>query len=229
MAARGRRSDRRRRAALRPPGRPGAATRKDRRRFWLAIAAGRSSEDAARDGGVSQAVGSRWAQKAGGMPPSHLAPSAPPSGRHLSFAEREEIALLRARGHGVREIGRRTGRAGSTISRERRRTASTRGGSLEYRATTAQWHADRAARRPKAAKLATNGALRRYVEDRLAGRIARPDKTAIEGPRVAWKGRRHGRRRPRRWARAWSPEQIARRLWIDFPEDETMRVSHEAI
>ena len=28
---------------------------------------------------------------------------------------------------------------------------------------------------------------------------------------------------------AWSPEQIACRLPIDFPEDETMRISHEAI
>lgn len=28
---------------------------------------------------------------------------------------------------------------------------------------------------------------------------------------------------------AWSPEQIARRLPIDFPDDNTMRISHEAI
>ncbi len=35
--------------------------------------------------------------------------------------------------------------------------------------------------------------------------------------------------RNRRWAQAWSPEQIARRLSVDFPEDETMRISHEAI
>src|SRR5207245_1481194 len=38
-----------------------------------------------------------------------------------------------------------------------------------------------------------------------------------------------GRRQPRRWARAWSPEQIARRLPRDFPDDEAMRISHEAI
>jgi IS30 family transposase len=28
---------------------------------------------------------------------------------------------------------------------------------------------------------------------------------------------------------AWSPEQIARRLPVDFPDDVTMRISHEAV
>ena len=36
-------------------------------------------------------------------------------------------------------------------------------------------------------------------------------------------------RKRRRWANAWSPEQIARRLPGDFPDDATMRISHEAI
>jgi len=27
----------------------------------------------------------------------------------------------------------------------------------------------------------------------------------------------------------WSPEQISNRLKVDFPEDESMRISHEAI
>jgi transposase len=119
------------------------ARREDRRRFWTAIAAGRSSEDAAVEVGVSPAVGVRWFREAGGMPPSTLARSSgPPSGRYLSFAEREEVALWRAQGHGVREVARRLGRAASTVSRELRRNAATRGGGLEYRATTAQWHAE---------------------------------------------------------------------------------------
>ena len=33
----------------------------------------------------------------------------------------------------------------------------------------------------------------------------------------------------RRWATAWSPEQIAHRLPIDFPDDGSMRIFHEAI
>jgi IS30 family transposase len=230
MGTRRRRSDRSGRGVLRSPGRPGVARREDRRRFWTAIAAGQSSEDAALRAGVSPAVGARWFREAGGMPPATLAPAAkPPSGRYLSFADREEIALWRAQGHGVREIARRLARAPSTISRELRRNAATRGGGLEYRATTAQWHAERAARRPKPAKLAVNAALRRYVQDRLAGVVVAPGGAAVPGPVVPWKGRRHGQRQNRRWARAWSPEQIAHRLRLDFPDDEPMRISHEAI
>jgi IS30 family transposase len=164
------------------------------------------------------------------MPPSTLGRSSKsPSGRYLSFADREEIALWRAQGHGVREVARRLGRAASTVSRELRRNAATRSGGLEYRATTAQWHAERAARRPKPAKLVTQPVLRAYVQDRLAGAMAAPDGAAMPGPAVSWKGRRHGPRQPRRWERAWSPQQISRRLRLDFPDDGAMRISHEAI
>jgi IS30 family transposase len=121
------------------------------------------------------------------------------------------------------------GRSPSTISRELRRNAATRGGGLEYRPTTAQWHADRRGRRPKTAKLASNPVLQRYVQDRLAGLIERPDGRRVAGPDVRWIGRRHGRRKDRRWAKAWSPEQISNRLRLDFPDDESMRISHEAI
>jgi IS30 family transposase len=229
MAGR-RRSDGALRGKLRSPGRPPVARREHRRSFWAFIAAGLSSEDAAMEVGVSQPVGFRWFREAGGMPPSHLARSSKPlSGRHLSFAEREEIALRRAGGEGVREIARHLGRAASTISRELRRNAATRGGGLEYRATTAQWHAERAARRPKRAKLATNPALRAYVGDRLAGAVVAPGGAAVAGPAVPWRGRRHGRRQRRRWGMAWSPQQIAERLRLDYADDVTMRISHEAI
>lgn len=164
------------------------------------------------------------------MPPTHLSRSSKPaSERYLSFAEREEIAILRAQGHGVRAIARQLDRPPCTISRELRRNVARRHGAPEYRATTAQWHADRSARRPKPAKLAVNPTLRDYVQDRLAGMIAKPDGEPLAGPKVVWKGRRAVHRQSRRWATAWSPEQISRRLRLDFPGDETMRISHEAI
>lgn len=87
------------------------------------------------------------------MPSISLAPL---SGRYLSFTEREEVAMLYSQRLGVRELGRRIGRSPSTISRELYRNAATRSGGFEYRATTAQWHADRRAKRPKDAKLAVN-------------------------------------------------------------------------
>jgi IS30 family transposase len=208
------------------PGRPSTARREDRVRFWEAIARGLSSEDAAGEAGVSPAVGTRWFRQAGGMPPISLAPV---SGRYLSFAEREEIAILHAQRLGVRAIARQLGRSASTISRELRRNASTRTYRLAYRATTAQWHAERRASRPKVSRLAANDRLRDYVQDRLAGTIVRPDGELVAGPEVRFIGRRHGRRADRRWAKAWSPEQISNRLRVDFPDDEGMRISHEAI
>ncbi|MGN6169755.1 MAG: IS30 family transposase [Solirubrobacteraceae bacterium] len=222
-----RKSDRAGRPPLRSPGRPPVGRREHRVRFWAAIARGLSSVDAAAEAGVSAVVGVRWFRECGGMRPSAIRSSL--SGRYLSFAEREEIALLRAQGGGVREIARRLGRSPSTISRELRRNAATRGGGLEYRASNAQWHADRRARRPKPAKLAVNGELRRYVQDRLSGAVQRPGGVAVDGPEVRWIGRRRGRRKHRRWAKAWSPEQISARLRLDFPDDESMRISHEAI
>jgi IS30 family transposase len=164
------------------------------------------------------------------MPPTHLAPSAPlPTNRSLSFVEREEIALECARGTGVRAIARKLGRSPSTISREIRRNSATRSGEFNYRAIAAQWHADRAAKRPKISKLEVNPVLRDYVQDRLSGLIATPDGIAFDGPVVVWKGRRAVLRQSRRWSSAWSPEQISERLKVDFPKDLTMRISHEAI
>ena len=161
----------------------------NRDRFWRAIAAGLSSEDAAVEAGVSQPVGTRWFRKAGGMPPAMFRSSAKPlSGRYLSLAEREEIALLTVQGHSMQEIGRRLGRSASTISRELRRNAATRSGGLEYRATTAQWHADRSARRPKPTKLALNTTLRTYVEERLGRHRRGPERRSR-----SWSRRVRGR------------------------------------
>ena len=225
-----RKSERSTRRKLSSPGRPPVWQRENLCRFWRGIAAGLSSEEAGVEAGVSAPVGSRWFRSSGGMPPTHLAPSAPqPTRRNLSFAEREEIALECARRTGVRAIARKLGRSPSTISREIRRNSATRSGDFDYRAITAQWHADRAAQRPRASKLATNPALRDYVQDRLAGVIATPDGIAFDGPVVLWKKRRAVHRQSRRWSLAWSPEQIAQRLKVEFPEDPTMRISHEAI
>jgi Helix-turn-helix domain len=199
VSPRKRRSQHSGRAPLRSLGRPPVAERSELQRFWLGIAQGMTSEEAALAAGMSQPVGTRMFRKAGGMPPSMFRSSAePPSGRYLSFAEREEIALLRVQGLSRRKIGRRLGRSASAISRELRRNAATRSGGLEYRASAAQWHADRSGRRPKVAKLALNPALRLYVDERLAGTVAAPGDVRSPGADVGMDkeriggGARHG-------------------------------------
>ena len=86
------------------------------------------------------------------------------------------------------------------------------------------------AKRPKEAKLVANPRLRAYVEERLTGQICLADGTVVPGPtppRFTGRGKPH--RKDRAWTQAWSPEQISNRLPIDFPDDESMRISHEAI
>jgi IS30 family transposase len=160
------------------------------RRFWAGVRAGLSVESAALAAGMSVTSARRSFRQAGGVNPTR---AAGPTGRYLSWSEREELAALDHAGHGVREIARRLGRSPGTISRELDRGATSRG----YRASVGQAKADRSRAEPRAAKLATNLRLRKEVQERLEGRE--------------------------------SPEQIAGRLKIDFPDDLEMRVSAETI
>lgn len=164
--------------------------------FWAGVRAGLGVEEAAAAVGVSGSKGWGWFGDRGGvMPPVTAGRRA----RCLSFAEREEIAVLRAAKLGVRKIAERLGRSASTISRELRRVPDNPNDRhlRPYRASMAQADADVKARRPKEAKLATNLPLRREVQARLE--------------------ENH------------SPEQIAARLRDDFPHDPEMWVSHETI
>ena len=91
-----------------------------------------------------------------------------PSGRIravvLKIAEREEISRGLGSGESLRSIGRRLDRAPSTVSRE----VARHGGRARYRANHADYEASRSALRPKACRLALNGALRKAVASKLA-------------------------------------------------------------
>lgn len=151
-------------------------------------------------------------------------------GRYLSFSEREEIAILKSKEVGVREIGQQLCRNPGTVSRELRRNAASRNGQEVYRAGVAQWKAQQAAKRPKVAKMVTSPNLRDYIQQPLAGQLCHQDGTIVTGPAPpAWKGHNKPHRGDRKWFTAWSPEQIAHRLRLDFPDDKSMRISHEAI
>lgn len=78
-------------------------------------------------------------------------------------------------------------------------------------------------------KLVSNERLHDCVQEHLSGAARAPDGQTMGLAGAQRKGRGKPHRADRRWAQAWRPEEIANRLKVDFPEDETMRVNHEAI
>jgi transposase, IS30 family len=167
--------------------------------FWEAVADGVMLDDAAVVAGVSRRVAQRQFTACGGVMPSYEVPVPAGSGGRLRPEEREEIGLWNSADVEVGEIARRLGRHASTISRELRRNASPHDG--RYRPAAAQ----------------------RQAEDRArdAGRAASPAKLA-NNVRLRAEVQK-------RLEENHSPEQIAARLRVDFPDEPEMWVSHETI
>lgn len=84
---------------------------------------------------------------------------------HLSAMKREEISRAVALGGGVQSIARQLGRSASTMSRELRRNADR---PKCYRATSAQWRAQRRTRIARRPRKLSDPWLRRYVGRRLS-------------------------------------------------------------
>ncbi|MGO4238338.1 IS30 family transposase [Pseudarthrobacter sp. YAF2] len=159
--------------------------------FWAGMQAGDFITDAVAPINTSRRTGRRVLLEAGGVRPRR---GRDLKGRCLTFAQREEIAILRAQGQSLRQIGAVVGRAASTVSRELRRNSVA---GMPYRATSAHALAYERASRPKPAKLHTNTVLRAKVEEDLK--------------------------------KKFSPEQIAGRIRVEFPDELEMRVSPETI
>ena len=185
------------------PGRPTVAWREDRVRFWSAITRGLKTEDAAREAGVSSPVGFRWFRHAGGVNP-HLAPTV--TGRFLSFAEREDVAIWRAQQLGVREIARRLTEAlrrsrGSCAAMHRRG----RGDSNTRPRLRSGMRSDGLDDRRLPSSI-DNERLREYDQDRLSWsrpRARRAGSPVRPGPK--WKGRNKPHRGDRRWVSSMEP------------------------
>jgi IS30 family transposase len=141
--------------------------------FWDGVRAGLGVREAAAAAGVSTGKAQVWFGLAGGVKSDGAGPV---SGRCLSVAEREEIALGVAAGQSCRQIAARLGRAPSTVSREVARNGYR--GRYRYRALAAQAQADFRARRPKTAKLAGNDRLRDWVAARLEERWS-PEQVSV--------------------------------------------------
>jgi IS30 family transposase len=151
-------------------GRPGLS-REVRVRFWDGVRAGLRTREAAVAAGVGPSVAGEWFRRAGGVKANGAGVC---SGRYLSVAEREEIAVGLAAGLSLRQIAAGLGRPASTVSREVRRN----GTRLGYRAVAAQAQAEFRAARPKMAKLAGNARLRGWVQARLEERWS-PEQVSV--------------------------------------------------
>jgi len=184
------------------------------RAFWELIGQGVAPLDAGVAVGVSAGTGRRWFADSGGVKP-RLTDVGPRRRPRLSFEEREEISVGVAAQESVRHIARRLGRAPSTISREIKRNSPP--GRNHYRPQYrfgARWR---------------GGPLRR-PQYRASTAQARSQRRACR-PKL---GKLAGRERLRREVQTrldqqHSPEQIAVRLRLDFPDDPEMWVSHETI
>jgi transposase, IS30 family len=191
------------------------------RRFWRLIGQGWATERAAVEVGVAENTARRWFVNGGGMAPMTLSE---PSGRYLSQAERETIDLCWSEDWTRAEIAHLLGRHASTIGRELRR--------------------NRLLAHPKKPPLPDGRQRRRGPVPGSQGPGRRPRTLYRAGPAQSKAEVRA--RRPktaklvehpalRTWVQdkleneQWSPEQISGQLVQAFPDDERMRISHEAI
>jgi len=198
-----------------------AMPREFERRFWRLIGLGWSTELAAHEAGVAVNTGRRWFNDGGGMAPMTLTP---PSGRYLSLAEREIIDLCWAEGWTKAEVADLLGRHASTIGRELRRNrllAHPKKPPLpdgRQRRRGPVPGSQGPGRRPRV--LYRAGAAQAKAEVR--GRRPKPAKLVVHPLLGAWV-------QDKLENEQWSPEQISARLVEAFPDDERMRISHEAI
>lgn len=183
------------------------------RRFWDHIREGMSASEAGMAVGVSMGTGKRWFAHAGGVRPK-LPDDGPRKRPRLSLEEREEIQDGVARKESIREMAQRLGRSPSTVMREIERNAFSKG---RYRAQH-RFGAKRCRGReaaPRYRASAAQGLAQQRARRPKPGKLALNVKLRDEVQT--------------RLDNKHSPEQVAKRLVKDFPDDAEMRVSHETI
>ena len=171
------------------------STEAERAEIRRRVATGERIDDIAASVGRSKRYVQTTVSPFGGIQPRPTRRSA----LRLSNAEREEISRGLRAGETLRLIARQLGRAPSTVSREVRAN----GGRQRYRAVRADARASRAARRPRAAKLASNRRLRAAVE-RLLLDLWSPQQ-------IAWQLRHDHPDEPELWV---SHETIYQSLFV---------------
>ena len=223
MSIRKRRSDRSGRVRLFSPGRPPVAGREGGD-FGQRLRRARRVKMLRSVSVSRRAVGTRWFRKAGACRHRCLLGAALWSVSRLRSGRSRS---LRVQGYSMREVARRLGRVASTISRELRRNAAPEAAASRIVRRQRNGTPSALLAAQSKAKLARNAALKTYVEDTVVwrrcgserGSCSRPGRVLEKPASARTDGRTGG------GASAWSPEQIARRLPVDFPDDATMRIS----
>ncbi|GFG51797.1 IS30 family transposase [Mycolicibacterium agri] len=182
------------------------------RQFWDRVRDGMSAGEAGLAVGVSVRSGRRWFADAGGVRPKFL-DEGPRKRPRLTLGERVVIDVGVRMGRSIRKIAEELGRAPSTVMREIERNAFCYG---RYRQ-----------RYRFGAPKKGGGMPSRAIA--LPGRRRVPAARARPKPgKLAVNERLHDEVQTRLLEK-YSPEQIARRLQLDFPDDAEMRVSPETI
>jgi transposase, IS30 family len=190
------------------------------REFWGHVSGGCTAAEAGVAVGVSRHTGINWLRDAGGVKPRLVEPTRSGPRPRLCLQERIEIDFGVRSGESLQSIGGRLGRPASTIKRE-----------IDNNGLHNVDHPERKSgyRRKEAfgARQSGRSATVRYCPlraqayaDRRARRV-KPGKLAVNE-------KLHDEVQTR-LLDEHSPEQIAQRLPIDFPDDVEMRVSHETI
>lgn len=190
------------------------------REFWGQVSDGYSAGDAGLAVGVSERTGVRWLRDAGGVKPRLAEPKNSGPRPRLTLVDRIQIDLGVKTNESLQSIGARLTppRPASTIKREVDANAEIRNttGTSGHR----RKQAFGARQSGRTAQVDYDAFVAQARSDRRARR-PKPGKLAVHE-------RLHDEVQ-RRLLDGHSPEQIAERLVIDFPDDPEMRVSPETI
>ncbi|NOP96734.1 IS30 family transposase [Mycolicibacterium fortuitum] len=188
--------------------------------FWEQVRRGLLAGDAGEAAGVSATCGRRWFREAGGVKPRASTPNICGPRPRLTLEERIEIQVGVHADESIRSIATRLHRAPSTIKRELDNNTELRTRKNPKKSGYRRKHAFGAYQGAASAKVAYRAMS---AHDRCADRARRPKTSKLAGNDTL----RHEVQS--RLKLRHSPEQIAVRLRVDFPDRPEMWVSHEAI
>ena len=184
------------------------------RRFWDHIADGMSAAEAGLAVGVSVHTGRKWFADAGGVIPKFPDPQQPRKRRPLTLEDRVQIEVGVKTQESIQSIAHRLDRHPSTIMNEINRNAFCYGRYRERHRFGAQKKGGRDAQ-PRYRATGAHVRAQQRARRPKPGKLATNEKLRNEVQT--------------RLTEEHSPEQIARRLVMDFPDDTEMRVSPETI